>query len=319
MVSDCGSGNPVFVEKDRRKIWFEGCFLTNFMPVAPYNKHEMGDEMYYELYVDSLFLVNFVMNLYLLLLINRSLFCAATRLRVILGAFIGACLYFLQFFCAGPPWLRTLMGCLPGTVLMLLFTFRIRSLRSFLEVTEKLVMYAVLMGGIMLLLAKKVRWIETRMAGIGGILGLGALLYLLLGYLGERRRGTKLCRVTLNGKESKVTVMALIDSGNSLVEPISGKPVCIVENGILTSLFDMEHYLYRAIPYRSIGRKRGILKGYLMPELQLEYNGMNKVCRDVYVAVCEEYISGVRDEDGCRVKMILHPDLLLQKKGRHVS
>lgn len=315
-----GGDTSGYVEKDRMKIVSKGGLLTNFMQVSLYNEHEMGDEMYYELYVDSLFLVNFVMNLYLLLLTNRSLFYTATRTRVIFGAALGAGLYFLQFFCAGPIWWRTLAGFLPGTVVMILVTFRVRHIYAFLEIAEKMVLYAVLMGGTMLLLAKKVKWIAMRIAGIGGILGIGALLYLLFGYLCERRRRVeKLCRVTLNGKGSKLTVMALIDSGNSLVEPISGKPVCIVENGILAGLFDMENSLYRAIPYRSIGKRRGILKGYLMPEIQIECNGVMKVCRDVYVAVCEEYISEARDEGGCRVKMILHPDLLLQKKSMFAS
>lgn len=276
--------------------------------------------MYYELYVDRLFLVNFAMNLYLLLLTNRSLYCPAARMRVISGALLGAGFYFLQFFCVGPPWLRTLMGCLPGMVVMLLFTFRIRSVRSFLEVAEKLVMYAVLMGGTMLLLAKKVRWLGTRMAGIGGILGLGALLYLLFGYLCERKRRTKgLCRVTLINKGVQLTVTALMDSGNGLVEPISGKPVCVIEQGILEKLLDMDNHLYRAIPYHSIGKRRGILKGYTVPEIRIELDGVTKICKNTYVAVCEEYISHTRDEGDCQVKMILHPDLLLQKSGRSVS
>lgn len=308
-----------FVEKDRRKIVSGGWFLTNFMSVSPYNGYEMGDEMYYELYVDSLFLVNFVMNLYLLLLTNRSLFCATTRVRVILGAAIGAGLYFLPFFCAGPLWLKNLLGFLPGTVAMILFTFRVRNMRAFWGIAEKMIMFAILMGGTMLLLAKKVKWIEMRIADIGGILGIGALLYLLFGYLCEQRRRTgKLCKVTLISKGNRLTVTALIDSGNSLVEPISGKPVCIVENGILASLLDMEN-LYRVIPYHSIGKKRGILKGYLMPEMRIELNGVTKVCKDVYVAVCEEYISDTRDEGGCQVKMILHPDLLLQKNSMFAS
>ena len=35
--------------------------------------------MHYELYVDSLFFLNFIMNLYLLILVNRSTFGAGSR------------------------------------------------------------------------------------------------------------------------------------------------------------------------------------------------------------------------------------------------
>ena len=61
--------------------------------------------MRYELYVDSLLLINFVMNLYLLMLVSRSSLCTATPGRLLLGALFGAVSYFLPFFLPGPPWL----------------------------------------------------------------------------------------------------------------------------------------------------------------------------------------------------------------------
>ena len=54
--------------------------------------------MYYEIYIDSLFLLNFTMNLYLLMLVNAGLGRPATRLRLTGGAVlagIGYCLMFL--------------------------------------------------------------------------------------------------------------------------------------------------------------------------------------------------------------------------------
>jgi stage II sporulation protein GA (sporulation sigma-E factor processing peptidase) len=96
-------------------------------------------------------------------------------------------------------------------------------------------------------------------------------------------------------------VTALVDSGNSLVEPISGKPVSVISKDTLNKLRGNEQDIYRAIPYRSIGRS-GILKGYLMQEVEIKLNGVTKVCRDVYVAVPDEYTAS----EG----MILNPLLL---------
>ncbi len=261
--------------------------------------------MYYELYIDSLFLVNFVMNLYLLLLVNRSAFCTATRLRLVLGAGVGAILYLMPFLWSGAGGMKLVVGLVIGTVGMLFSTFRIRSLGAFFRLLEKLLLYSFLMGGILLFLIRRVPFLRSCMTGIFGLMGMGAMVYLLLSRVQEQRREQeKFCFVTLICEEGSMRVAALIDSGNSLVEPISGKPVSIVEKSTLKGLWGREPELYRAIPYHSIGKNRGILRGYLLPELQIEVNGVVKTCKDVYVAVSEEAISGEE------VRMILNPALL---------
>ena len=45
--------------------------------------------MQYEIYIDSLFLLDFAMNLYLLLLVNRNLNHTATWKRLLAGAALG--------------------------------------------------------------------------------------------------------------------------------------------------------------------------------------------------------------------------------------
>ena len=46
--------------------------------------------MYYELYVDVLFLVNFMMDYLLLLLVKKMLKCTATHGNIFLGAILGS-------------------------------------------------------------------------------------------------------------------------------------------------------------------------------------------------------------------------------------
>lgn len=266
--------------------------------------------MYYELYVDSLFLVNFVMNLYLLLMVDGRLFRTATRKRILLGAAVGAILYFLPFFIPGPVWLKYVIGMSIGGIAMLLITFRIRSVTGFWHVFECFLMCSVLMGSVMLLM-KRMPMFRQWMGCIWGILGVGALIYLSAAYRrGSLRQNGTLCRVTLVHKGNKISVTALIDSGNSLTEPISGKSVAVIEEDLVRKLWGEEPHLYRAIPYHSVGRSKGILKGFLLQEMQIETDGVVKVCKDVYVAVCEEYITE-------HVKMILNPALLYGEEKRN--
>lgn len=266
-----------------------------------------GDEMYYELYVDSLFLVNFVMNLYLLLLVNRSMRRTATRFRLVSGAAVGAGLYLVPFLYNGPVWLKVLTGLVGGTAVMIFVAFRTRTFKAFWLIVEHLLLYSLLMGGTLLFLIGRVPFLRKSMTGISGILGMGAVAFLLFGWVQEHR-GKKecVCRVTLIRGAESICVTALIDSGNSLSEPISGKPVSVIEKDIFTRLWKKEPDYYRAVPFHSIGKKRGILRGYLIPEIRIEWNGVVKSCRDVYVAVTEEQVSG--GEKGCR--MILNPSLL---------
>ena len=229
--------------------------------------------MYYELYVDSLFMVNFVMNLYLLLLVNQSSYRSATRLRLILGAAVGAVFYLIPFLWSGSVWFKLLLGLGVGISCMILIAFRIESISSFLKVVEGLVLWSFLLGGVVLFLVKRLPVLGRWMAGMTGVLLMGAMVCLAFSYMMERRRRLKdVCRVTLVCEEGSVKLTALVDSGNGLVEPISGKPVSIIEQHIFAGLWSKTPPYYRAIPFHSIGRNRGILKGYLLPEIRMYMN-----------------------------------------------
>lgn len=260
--------------------------------------------MVYELYVDSLFLVNLVMNLYLLILVNRSTLRTATRRGMVLGAAAGALIYLLPFLTGGPAWLKWLLALSVGAGLMIGIAFRPGTIRAFFVMLGKLFWYSFLMGGLLLFVGSAMPFLQYFSGGIWGALGLGAIGFLLVGYVqetGRRRRRDASCRAVLINGKTKVCTTALLDSGNSLREPISGKPVSIIDAGLYRALWKGERPLYRAVPFQSIGKARGILKGYLLPELELELDGVTKHIKNVYVAVCEEET---------RVGMILNPAVL---------
>ena len=260
--------------------------------------------MYYELYVDSLFLVNFVMNLYLLILVNRSTLRTATRGRMVLGACVGALVYLLPFLIGGPAWLKWLLALFVGTGLMVEIAFHPRTVRAFLKMLRQLFGYSFLMGGLLLFVGSAMPFLQHFVGGIFGVLGLGAIGFLVVGYVQDtdrRNRRTAGCRAVLICGQTRVRTMALLDSGNSLREPISGKPVSIIDDTLYRELWRGRSMPYRAVPYHSIGRARGILKGYLLPELVLEIEGVTKHIQNVYVAVSEEKL---------KVGMILNPEVL---------
>lgn len=262
--------------------------------------------MVYELYVDSLFLVNFVMNLYLLLLTNRASMRTATRVRMLLGAGAGATVYVLCLLIELPAWLKWPLSVLIGTGLMLVIAFRPRSFRVFLRLFRRLCQYSFLMGGLLLFAEGAVPGSGRYITRIGGVLGGGAVIYLALSWMRERDRRRKSgaghgrYRVRLANGEIHVDTTAFVDSGNGLSEPVSGKPVSVIGNDVFRALWPEEPELFRIIPYRSIGRKNGILRGYLLPQMEVETEEDKQIFCDVYVAVSEE----------CPEDMILNPRIL---------
>ncbi len=271
--------------------------------------------MRYELYVDSLFLVNFVMNLYILMLVNRSTFRTATRRSLLLGAALGGFGFLIPFLTGGPAALRMLSGMAVGTVGMLLAAFPIRGLINFLRLLEKTLFYSFCMGGAVFFLIRRLCLTEGLLTGIFAVMGAGGLFFLFLGRL-PQERGLERCRcqATLIQEGVRRTIPALIDSGNSLVEPISGKPVSVVEEKVLRELMQDNFQGFRAIPYHSIGKDKGILEGYLLRELWLEMDGMKKTFHDVYIAVSPEPVSHGDDCRESSIKMIVNPRLLEEAK-----
>ena len=273
--------------------------------------------MEYVLYADSLFLVNFVMNLYLLLLVDQSTLRTATRGRILLGAAVGGAGEILPFLIPGPAVLRAGLGILAGTAGMLYAAFPVRGLRMFLKLLEKLLLYSFCVGGAILFLIRAVPGLRRFLTGIFGIMGAGGICFL---FLRPRARGggreDGLCLARLTGEKARGTVTALIDSGNSLTEPISGKPVCIVDAQVLETLLEKRPERFRAIPYHSIGKSRGILEGYLLPELEIELDGVRRSFRRVWIAAGPEGIGNPENKEAESVKMIVNPTLLSgRKKG----
>ena len=102
-----------------------------------------------------------------------------------------------------------------------------------------------------------------------------------------------------------VEVMALIDTGNGLTEPISKKPVAILEENEWKKLkIWMKPEKYKIIPYHSIGKERGMLEGYEIDALEIKSDAGDKRFDKVIIAIFKGKIS----QKGS-YQMILPPEL----------
>jgi len=76
----------------------------------------------------------------------------------------------------------------------------------------------------------------------------------------------KIYKVSIILNNKNVQVEALLDTGNTLTEPISGKPVHVMEEHYVNELVgekELTDLNLRLIPFHSIGKNNGIITGII--------------------------------------------------------
>lgn len=98
--------------------------------------------------------------------------------------------------------------------------------------------------------------------------------------------------VVLKVGNKTVSATGLMDTGNHLKEPISQKPVIIVEKELLKKegICLLENNFY-AIPYHSIGNKAGIMRGFIAEEITIGTEQDSRKLQQVMIGICEEKLS----------------------------
>lgn len=104
-----------------------------------------------------------------------------------------------------------------------------------------------------------------------------AIMGTVSGYLYERKQIVKkqtIYDVEVAQQGRKLTLKALLDTGNGLREPISGRPVSIIERDVYDTLCHQTiQERYRVIPYHSIGKEHVWYRE--LNELQTVYDTHN--------------------------------------------
>ncbi len=269
--------------------------------------------MYYELYIDAFFLVNFTMNYLLLRLVRQILKCPATHGRICLGAALGAlCTCIIMLIPGIGAFARILLFHTVLNVLMIKTGLGTGWDRTFLKALLLLYISGFLLGGVMEHFRQYIRTgsLFFALAVLGYSLSLG--IWRLLTCFAERN--ARYCQVRLLRKGHEYETEALVDTGNRLRDPVTGKSVSIISAraagalGIcLPSLAEAGDRDYNSgfwyIPYHSVGRAEGVMPAVMLDALYVPGNPAVQVENPV-VAVCEEYIT----EDD--YEMLLNPDLL---------
>ncbi len=251
------------------------------------------------IYVDTLFLLNALVDYLLLLAAARLAGERLCRLRFALGAALGG-LYAVAIFLPGLEFLARLPCRMAAAALMLLAAYG-GSARLLRQTVIFLALTCAFGGGVA----------AVSMAGGRGLsLGRGvfysaldlktvllsaaacyALLTMALQRVGRHTASSGElvpARLSLGGQ--CVDLTALADTGNTLTDPMSGAPVMVAEGAAVLSLFpencrprtdDLRDpagalerlgagsFRFRLLPYRAVGVERGLLLAVRVDDLWL--------------------------------------------------
>ncbi|MEW6275366.1 MAG: sigma-E processing peptidase SpoIIGA [Bacillota bacterium] len=297
----------------------------------------------YVVYLDQVFLGNLLMNYLILWSAGRLSNARTCAFRLALAAGLGS-LYSLLTFLPGTGFLFSLPCKLLFSVLMVLAAFAPLSWRALAACVGFFYVSSFALGGMVLgftyLLhtnAGFFREMKEIPAVIGRHFWSGVLLTLLFGWtayrLGawvlRRRWQQRRFKIAISFFGRRVDVDALVDTGNSLVDPLTGDPVIVVEYEAVKAVLPAEiqktfeenqlDYTrlladltntpwaarFRVIPFQSLGQQHGLLAGLRPDVVEIEQGSRKIKAQKVIVGIYRH-----RLHSGENYRALLHPALL---------
>ncbi len=164
-------------------------------------------------YIDSIFLLNLVMDLYLLTLTNKVLGKTATYTRIFAGSVIGALGYCIVLCLSGISYmLKVLLGMFPIGALMIKISCRTKGIKELMRGEGYLFTFSFLLGGFMIFLKSEISLFHRQSDSIAAVAGMGFAGFVICRKLicvWEKKKQTHFCRVWIPGDTGRVEVMAL--------------------------------------------------------------------------------------------------------------
>lgn len=278
--------------------------------------------MQYEIFADRIFFLHFGMNLLLLKLTCGVSGCREGPKRLCGAAALGS-MYFLAVLlyplgdAAQTGAVKAALLTL-GTLGMLSFAFRVRSFKKLLYVGALYIAAACVTGGAVACVSEagaiRQRKEQDRHQSAAEILlpaAAAAAGGVWMTGCARKRQKQPYWAVTLKEGDAVCDVIGLMDSGNGLYDPISARPVCIVQKEVARQLglFQRDEN-FRLIPYHSVGRQHGLLKAAAVEEMYLQRGEQRIRRKNVLLAVSDQELSAKK----C-YQMLLHPAILEETKG----
>lgn len=290
-------------------------------------------------YIDVLFILNLIINYFILLAVSQILHRKDKRLRLLLGSALGALYASLMFF-PEIAFLYTAGLKLVLSMTIVAISFKRLNIRSFFKLLICFYITSMLFGGIIFAIQFFAAPPGLDVRNGVAYMNMSPLLLILSGagcyivikllsrYLHRDVHTTDIYTLEIAVDGFKVMMPALLDNGNDLCDAISGYPVIIAEYRYVEMLipqqlravfrsgkvpdnadFEMSGWRKRMrfIPYGSVGNAGGILMAFRPDKLTVASTDIDT--SNVLVAVTNNRLSS----DGL-FNALLNPHLMHEFK-----
>jgi stage II sporulation protein GA (sporulation sigma-E factor processing peptidase) len=278
-------------------------------------------------YADILFFENLLANCLILKLTSALSGIAIKTIRMIFASSLGALYAVITVVIPNTAFMSALLTRIIVSTLMVLVAFKIRTFSEFMRRWGMMLISAFLLAGCTYALSSFLDGGALSQSGFmyispQGILkaflfssGLCIVLVRPIGRIlsGKAYKEGSIIPVHIKVGDKSVRFYALIDTGNSLIDPITGYPVMVVEAESVKAILPTEVYesvvsnnmgLYTCndnspwfkrihlIPFKSIGKENGMLTGFRPDIMRIGREGSFKEINDVIVGICGMKLSG---------------------------
>ena len=232
-------------------------------------------------YVDVLFVVNFVMDLFLLLSVNKVLKRNVSFKRIIISALEGELSLLLLFIPIGNIWLLFIRVLI--AFIMCITSFKYKSISYSMENVVYFYMIATIMGGVGYLVY--LSYENKLLYLVFLVLIIPLVLYIVMKLYSRRIVYQQMYYGFIEFYEgNKVFLSMYMDTGNSLVDPYTNKPIILVKE-CLVPIYD---YKYLYVPFNSLN-SNGLLKCIKVRNIVVN----NKIIKNCYVGISDNKLMGV--------------------------
>lgn len=264
-------------------------------------------------YVDVLLGINLFINYFLLLAVSKFLTIPVRRIRLFLGALLGAACS-LSIFLPDIPAVLSLAAKLVLSMAIVLTAYRFQGLKQFLRELAAFYITSFAFAGIMiavwyfiapqgLIIKNSVVYFNISPLVLILLTVVCYLLIRLINRLTGRQAPSELfCRIRIDYGEKTAACLAKVDTGNTLCEPFSNYPVAVVSGEYVSGMLPADDSgKIRFIPFHAVSGE-GLLPAFKPDKLTIICGKQQVEKKNVYIAVSEARLG----ETGA----LLNPDLL---------
>lgn len=294
------------------------------------------------IYADVIFFENLVMNYFILWSTARLARIKFSKLKLLLAAVFGA-IYAIGSYLPAYGYLYTFLVKVMFSLLIVVVAYTPNKIKEFLRVTGIFYVVSFVFGGAAFGLYYFINGLKATSQGISYISNFPVktlLVSIAIAYIAVRycwgyvqnkiKRERIITQLDISFERKNLMVNALIDTGNSLSDPLTNTPVIIAEYSAVKELLPCEIQRifeenieddlntiakimsesewitrFRLIPFRSLGRENGMLIGFKPDRIMIHDARRNFTSRNIVVGIYRKKLSN--DDE---YNALIHPDLL---------